>query len=245
MTASTQTPCHMTAATSQAPCCPTTPLTMLPYTTFTPTRPPPREPSFYAPVCIHDGVEPVCDGEHRGGREHTANGRLDEAVCPRVNAGCGLVKHQHAAVAQHGTRHAEQLLLALQAGGSTQRDNRQWQIASVTFCVVPVAHKCSTPYATRGAAGLYPVQPINQHPAHHQLLASSTAHLAEVVATINPARIQLVSQAADSVVQPHSIPQLPEHLLPCHVHQHAHMHTGAAALCTQTCIKHPTLIRMY
>ena len=43
-------------------------------------------------VVVHHGVDPVCDGQHRAGREVGLDGSLYEVVRPQVQASRGLVQ---------------------------------------------------------------------------------------------------------------------------------------------------------
>jgi hypothetical protein len=45
-------------------------------------------------VAVHDGVQPVRDGEHGAVAERGADGALDERVGCIVHVGGGLVQHQ-------------------------------------------------------------------------------------------------------------------------------------------------------
>lgn len=43
------------------------------------------------PGIVHDGVEPVCNGQHRAGLKLGADGSLDEVVHLQVDGSCSLV----------------------------------------------------------------------------------------------------------------------------------------------------------
>ena len=62
-------------------------------------------------VGVHDGLEPVGDGDDCGVLKAFANGLLDERVGARVDVGGRLVDEHQSAVAQRRPRNAHQLLL--------------------------------------------------------------------------------------------------------------------------------------
>lgn len=43
------------------------------------------------PGVVHDGIEPMCDGQHCAGLKLGADGSLDEVIGLQVNGGRGLV----------------------------------------------------------------------------------------------------------------------------------------------------------
>lgn len=56
-----------------------------------PTRSLPAWVLVSPPGVVHDGVEPMCDGQHRAGLKLGADGSLDEVVCLQVNGCRGLI----------------------------------------------------------------------------------------------------------------------------------------------------------
>lgn len=51
-------------------------------------------------VCIHDGVDPVCDGEDSVLAKFLQDGLLYVAVCLQIYTGCGLINTQHLVTCQ-------------------------------------------------------------------------------------------------------------------------------------------------
>lgn len=73
--------------------------------------PPSRLGPGAPPGVVHDGVEPMCNGQHRAGLELGADGSLDEVVRLQVNGGRGLVQNEDSALAEEGSGQAHELPL--------------------------------------------------------------------------------------------------------------------------------------
>ena len=65
---------------------------------------------------VHDGVEPVRDGQHGAVEELGPDGRLDEVVSLKVDRGRGLVEDQNLGLSQQGSGQAHELPLAHTVG---------------------------------------------------------------------------------------------------------------------------------
>ena len=59
------------------------------------------------PVIVHDGVEPVCDGEHGAVGKLPSDGLLDEVVGLEVHGSRGLVQYQDLRLPQQRSGQAD------------------------------------------------------------------------------------------------------------------------------------------
>lgn len=73
---------------------------------------PPGLGSSASPVVVHDGVEPMCDGQHCAVLKLGADGGLDEVIGLQVNGSCSLVQNQDATLTEQGPGKAHELPLA-------------------------------------------------------------------------------------------------------------------------------------
>ena len=71
-------------------------------------RPEPTED----PVAVHDGVEPVGDGEDGAVEEPLTDGLLDQSVSLGVDVGRGLVQDEDPVLSEHRPGQTHQLPLA-------------------------------------------------------------------------------------------------------------------------------------
>ena len=79
-------------------------------------------------VRVHDGVDPVGDGEDGALPELLPDGGLDEAVRLKVHGGGGLVQHVDPGVPQQGPRQAHQLSLTLRQVFTALLHLQEWEI---------------------------------------------------------------------------------------------------------------------
>lgn len=75
-----------------------------------PTRSPPGG-SRAPPGVVHDGVEPVGDGEDGAVMELRPDGGLNEVVRFQVHGRCGLIQHKDLRLPQQGPGQAHELTL--------------------------------------------------------------------------------------------------------------------------------------
>ncbi len=64
------------------------------------------------PRAVHDGVEPVGDGQHGAVGKLLPDGGLDEVVGLHVDGGGGLVEHEQLGLSEEGPGKADELPLA-------------------------------------------------------------------------------------------------------------------------------------
>jgi len=86
---------------------------------------------YYLLVVVHDGVDSVCDGQHRTVSELAAYCRLDQIIGLRVDGRRRLIKDQHLGLTEQRTSQAHQLLLTHTAHHTTS-----WSFN--TFMCVPL-----------------------------------------------------------------------------------------------------------
>lgn len=95
-------------------------------------------PAQTAPGVIHDGVQPVCDGQHRAVHELCPNGHLDEVISLQVDGSRGLIQDQDPGFAQESSGQAHQLPLANTASTeSLQCPTAHSHCAQSSFTVLP------------------------------------------------------------------------------------------------------------
>lgn len=74
-----------------------------------------HEPSVHypevSPGVIHDGVQPVCNGQHGAVHKLCPDGALDQVICLQVDGGRGFVQDQDPGFAQESPGQAHQLPL--------------------------------------------------------------------------------------------------------------------------------------
>lgn len=54
----------------------------------------------HLPVRVHDGVEPVSDGEHSTVSELGADCALNQVISLKIHGGCRLIQDQHLGLTQ-------------------------------------------------------------------------------------------------------------------------------------------------
>lgn len=64
-----------------------------------------------SPHIVHDGIEPVGDGEDGTIVELRPDGRLNEVVCFQIHGRRGLIQHKDLRLPQQGPGQAEELAL--------------------------------------------------------------------------------------------------------------------------------------
>ena len=64
------------------------------------------------PVIVHDGVDPMCDGEDGTVSKFCADGLLNEVIGLEVHGSSGLVQDQDLGLAEQSSGQAHQLTLA-------------------------------------------------------------------------------------------------------------------------------------
>lgn len=61
---------------------------------------------------VHDGVEPVSDGEDCAVLELRADGGLDEIISLQVNSSCGFIEDEDSGLPQQGSGQTHELPLS-------------------------------------------------------------------------------------------------------------------------------------
>ena len=77
--------------------------------------------TYSSPVVVHDGVQPVGDGDNSTASKLIANGLLDEVICFHVNCSSGLIKHQNLGFPQQSSCKTHKLALPHTAGKEEEK----------------------------------------------------------------------------------------------------------------------------
>ena len=85
-----------------------------------------------SPRVVHDGVEPVSDGEDGTVIKLRPDGGLNEIVCFQVHGRCGLVQHQDLRLPQQGPGQAHKLALPdARPGEKDQETTVSWRLSGL------------------------------------------------------------------------------------------------------------------
>lgn len=78
-------------------------------------------PRPHSLVAVHDGVQPVCDGDDRAVGKLAADGGLNEVICLQVHRGGGFIQDQDLGFPKQSPAQAQQLPLPDAAANGRNR----------------------------------------------------------------------------------------------------------------------------